>query len=103
MICWTSSGVAEVFDTTVVVTGFKDNLIIAITDAEWQTCVGIVRFAAADGATVVTGDIWNKTNLDLSYKCAAGSTSLFGVMIARAGYTPASGEVFTFRVSGEVN
>ncbi len=90
------------FDTTVAGAGFEDNNAIAITDAEWQTCVGFIAFEAADWRNVVTGDIYNKTQLDLSYQCKAGGTALYGVMVARGTYTPASAEVFTIRLTGEV-
>lgn len=89
------------FDTTVAGTGFEDNVAIAITDAEWQTCVGFVAFVAADWRNVVTGDVYNKTNLDLNYQCTDSTTSLYGVLVARDTYTPASAEVFTIRVTGE--
>lgn len=91
------------FDTTVAGAGFEDNNAIAITDAEWQTGVGFISFVAADWRNVVTGDAYNKTNLDLSYECAADDTNLYGVLVARDTYTPASAEVFTIRLSGEVN
>lgn len=91
------------FDTTVAGAGFEDNVAIAITDAEWQTGVGFVAFVAADWRNVVTGDIYNKTNLELGYQCASSDTSLYGVLVARDTYTPASAEVFTIRLTGEVN
>lgn len=81
---------------------FEDNAEIALTDAENQACIGFVELLAADGADMKTGDLWSKTNLDIHYECAAGLTSLYYVIIARDTYTPASAEVFTLRVGGEV-
>ena len=92
----------NLFDTTFVAAGVSDNDAVAITDAEWQTGIGFVEMLAADWRDVKTGSMWHKTNLDLTYICAADSTSLFGAMIARGTYTPASGEVITIRMSGEV-
>lgn len=89
------------FDTTFTAGSIADNAAIALTDAEWQTCVGFVAMEAADWRNVVTGSVWHKTNLDWPFQCAANSTSLFGCVIARGAYTPASGEVFTIRLSGE--
>lgn len=91
------------FDTTVAGAGFEDNNAIAITDAEWQTCVGFITIAEADWRNVVTGDEWHKTNLEFTFQCASESTSLFGVLVARGTYTPASAEVITLRLSGEVD
>jgi hypothetical protein len=91
------------FDTQPVNTGYEDNAAIAITDAEWKTCLGFVRVVAStDAANVVTGDLYNKTNLDLPYQCAVGSTSLYFVVVARGTYTPANQEVFTLRVGAVV-
>lgn len=92
------------FDTQPAAAGWEDNAAIAITDAEWKQCVGFVQLtAAADGVSVVTGDLFGKTNLDIAYQCASGSTSLYPVIVARGTYTPASGETFTLRVGVEVN
>ncbi len=91
----------NLFDTTVAVAGFEDNNAIAITDAEWQTGVGVISLAASEWKSVVTGSVWSKGDLNYAYQCAAG-TSLFGVLVARDTYTPASAEVFTIRLTGEV-
>jgi len=92
------------FDTAVVATGFEDNAAIAITDAEWKTMVDFVQLtASSDGVSVVTGDAFGKTNLDIHYRCAAESTDLYVVIVARGTYTPASAETFTLRVKGRVN
>lgn len=91
------------FDTTVVGTGFEDNVAIAITDAEWKTKFSSIVLVAADWENVVTGDTYTKTNLDSSYKCASDDTKIYGVLVARGTYTPASAEVFTIRLTGEVN
>lgn len=92
------------FDTQPVATGWDDNAAIAITDAEWKQCVGFVQLtAASDGLSVVTGDLFGRTNLDMAYECVAGSTTLYPVIVARGTYTPASAEVITLRVGAEVN
>ncbi len=85
-------------------TGYDDNAALAITDAEWQSCVGFVQVtAAADAASVVLGDLYCKSNLDLPYKCAATLRSLYFVVAAAGTYTPASAEVFTLTFGYEVN
>lgn len=83
-------------------TTYEDNAAIAITDAVLQTCVGFVSLtASADARSVVTGDLFCKTNLDLPYECVGG-TSLYYVVVARGTYTPASAEVFTLTVGAFV-
>ena len=92
------------FDTQPAAAGYEDNALIAITDAEWATCVGFVALVAtSDAASVDVGDAYHKTNLDWPFECVAGSTSLYSVLVARGTYTPASAEVFTIRIGGEVN
>lgn len=92
------------FDTAPVGTNFEDNAAVALTDAEMQTCVGFVQLtAASDGVSMGTGDLYNKTNLDLPYECKGNTTNLYAVVVARGTYTPASAEVFTIRVGCEVN
>jgi hypothetical protein len=91
------------FDTAPAGAGFEDNAVIAITDAEWLNCVGFIEFAQADGRSVVTGDLWNKTNLDLAYQTVKNDSSLYGVLVAQAAYTPASAEVFNIRLFFEVH
>lgn len=93
----------NLFDTTVAVAGFNDGAESAVTDAEWQTGVGFIEILAADWRNVVTGNIYCKTNLNLGYQCAATDNSLYGFLMARGTYTPASAEVFTIRLTGEVN
>lgn len=94
-----------IFDTTIVPAGFNDNAAIAITDAEWRTMIpgGAFRFEVADGQGVVTSDVWAKTNLDIPFRCASGSKTLYWVMVARDAYTPASAEVFSLRLGIEVD
>lgn len=93
--------VLYLFDTAPAAVGFDDNGAIAITDAEWQACLGGIALAASDGKSVVTGDIWSKTNLDLAFQCASGSRDIYGVLVADGTYTPASGETFTVRLGVE--
>ena len=84
-------------------TTYEDNAATAITDAVFQTCVGFASLtAAADGRSLALSDIYCKTNLNLPYECATGSSSLYFVIIARGAYTPGNAEVFTLRVGAVV-
>lgn len=91
------------FSSQPVATGWDDNAAIAITDTEWQSCVGGASLVGSShAASVVNGDYMIRTNLDIVYQCASGSTSLYMVLIARGTYTPASAEVFTVKVGAVV-
>ena len=85
----------NIFHTAPV--AIADNSEWLATDAEMLNFVGLAVFLAADGTAVggasATGNFWQKTNLDITFACASGSTSLYGVLVARGAYTPASAEV----------
>lgn len=92
------------FDTQPVATGWEDNAAIAITDAEWKRCFGFVQLTAAvDAVSVVTGDLYNKTNLDLPFQNVTDVNDLYFVIVARGTYTPSSAEIFTLTFGLEVN
>lgn len=83
-----------IFDALPAVAGWEDNAACAITDAEMKTCKGVVTFAAADWASMGTGDV-QTVSKTIAVIPASDSSTLYGIMIAGAGYTPASGEIFT--------
>ena len=62
--------------------------------------------ALTDARSVETADVYCKSNLDLPYECGADTTTivapLYFVVVARAAYTPASGEIFTLRVGAVI-
>lgn len=91
------------FKAQPVNTGYEDNAAIAITDAEWQNCVGFVSFVGStDGRSVQNGNVYCKTNLDLPYEVADTDLALYFVVVARGTYTPASAEVFTLTVGAVI-
>ena len=90
------------FDTQPAAAGWEDNAAIAITDAEFKRCIGFVDLTTGtDGVSVVTGDLFCKSNLDLSYRYVTGTSPIYVVIVATDTYTPASAEVFTLTVHGE--
>lgn len=93
------------FDTAVDGTHFEDNAAHALSDAELQTCIGVIPLTAASHAVtagMIAGDFYHRTNLDMHYECAAGSNVLYVVPIVRGAYTPAAQEQFTIRFYGRV-
>ena len=84
-----------------VLTVAADNAIGTITDAELLSCVAAITFNGTDAtqvATVGPNLIIKATGLGQAFKCANNSRDLYGVVIDRGGYTPASGEIFTFKL-----
>lgn len=83
------------FDTAPVMQ--NDNAAFAASDSEMLACVGVIRFPAALGVPAGANMTIDLDNVSKSYNCAAGSTSLYAIMVARNAYVPSSGEVFKFR------
>lgn len=94
------------FDTTVIMQG--DNVAFAPTDAEAGTVVAVIPFLTAGdwsvGDLAVGGNaVYAKGNLNMAYVCALTTTSLFGILIARNAYVPASAEVIKIRLVVELS
>lgn len=83
-----------IFDALQAVAGWEDNAACAITDDEMKTCKGVIKFDADDWCNMGTGDV-QTVSKTIGIVCASDSTTLYGIMIAGAAYTPGSGEVFT--------
>lgn len=77
-----------------------DNLIGTITDTEAESCVASMIFDGTAAANIVTvgPNLIVKASPNVGFKCAEGSTSLWGVINDIGGYTPAALEVFTFKL-----
>lgn len=81
----------------------NDNAAFTPTDAELDNLAGIISLTASaakvgDATAGAAGNcVIEAPNLALPFQCAAGSTALFGVLVARNVYTPVASE--TFRVA----
>lgn len=80
----------------------NDNVAWAPSDSELEKCLGVLVFdgtvtnafkTTSNGGLVATGAV------SLSYQCASGSTTLYGIAVVRNAYTPTSAEKFNFRLS----
>lgn len=76
-------------------TAFEDNAAYDPSDAEIQTIRGVISFVNGDAVVGANNAMWHKTNLDIVVKAAAGTQTLYGALVARGAYTPASAETFT--------
>jgi hypothetical protein len=84
------------FDTTVTMQ--NDNVAWAPSDAEMETCVGMISFPGGYWRTAGANGIIEMDALSKSFNCGGASTTLFGILVARNAYVPASGEKFTIRL-----
>lgn len=83
------------FDTTVVME--QDNAAWDPSDAEMLTCLGVIEFRGANFKTCGGNGITHVQGIGLPIVSVGGS-SIFGILVARNAYTPASAEVLTVRL-----
>ena len=83
------------------VTFGNDNEAFVPTDAELQTCIGVVSL---DGTTAANTKIGSgnlaiqSQGLDLPFTCADTDSALYGVLVARNTYTPTALEAFRVKL-----
>lgn len=85
------------FDTAP--TADQDNAAFTPTDAEMQTVVAVVPINGSHVGTASGNTLLTSGAIADPFRCAGGSTSLFGVLVARNAYIPTSAEVFNIRLS----
>jgi hypothetical protein len=75
----------------------NDNTVFTPTDGELDTLVAIIPLSTpyvGDGTAAAGGNsVLIANNLDEVFRCAAASTTLFGVLVARNAYVPVSAGV----------
>jgi hypothetical protein len=82
------------FDTTA--TPNNDNDAFAPTDGVANTNVAIIPFGINYAGTV--NRVFSSGDIKRFVTCAAGTTSLFGMLVVRNAYTPTSAEEFKIRL-----
>lgn len=85
------------FDTAPT-SGINDNGAWTPTDAEMKTLLAVLVFS---GSAVRTGNgntACELSGLSRAIKCAAGTSSIFGVLRAKNAYVPTSAEEITLRL-----
>ena len=92
----------DLFLFTVSPAGNADNAALAVTDAELLNCFAVINMGASGQAfpglpTAGAGgnQIIISAESNFGFKCAAGSTTVYGLLAARNAYVPVSGEIFT--------
>src|SRR3990167_2587909 len=81
------------------VTYGNDADAFAPTDSEMFDCVGVIEFDGPNDFVVGSGNGLIPGGFlgghgSLRFQCAQGSVDIYGVLVARNAYTPASAEVF---------
>lgn len=91
----------QLYDTSKL-TLAADNATGTITDSEVKSLVAVVRFdgTVADNVSTAGANlIIIAPNIGQQFKCAQDSRDLYGVVVDRGGYTPASAENFAFKLA----
>lgn len=79
-----------------------DNSAGTVTDQQARDLVAAITFDGTNASNVATAGanlIVGATSIGQAFKCAPGSRDLYGVVIDRGGYTPASAEQFFFKLA----
>lgn len=86
------------FDTTITMD--NDNAAFTPTDAELATLVGIIPFGTSywKVGDSTSNAVCHVQGLAIPFNVIHASNALYGVLVARAAYTPVSAEAFTVRL-----
>ncbi len=85
------------FDTSPTIQNV--NAAWAPSTSDLGNLVGVISFFSSTFKSGSSNGIMDIQNLGLAFQCASGSTSLFGILVARNAYVPANGEVFKIRLA----
>jgi hypothetical protein len=87
----------HLFDTSPTIQ--NDNAAWAPTDSDMEKSIGLIRLpsglATPGGSNNLVYDI---DALAKPFNCAAGATSLYGILVTRTAYTPGNAEKYAFRL-----
>lgn len=82
----------------------NDNEAFALSDADLLNCVAVIALDGTAAANLKAGAlnyaVFNQ-NLAMPVKSLTTDRALYGVLVARNAYTPASGEVITIKLGAE--
>lgn len=84
------------FDTSPTIQ--TDNAVWAPTIADLRNSVGVIAFSPGNFCGSSSAGVNESRNRDLDFECVAGSTSLYGILVARNAYVPANAERFDFQM-----
>jgi len=84
------------FHTTVVME--NDNAAWDPSDTEATYLIGIISFLGSNFETMGANGAIQVQNIGLPYQTLGGGTKIYGILVARNAYTPASAEVFTVKL-----
>jgi hypothetical protein len=94
------------FNGAAAPTATDDNIAIAWTDANVLECFAVIDFASGDfkvggspGNTVCPGKFGGSAVFEIPFRCSPGVSTIWGMVVVRNGYTPASGGKIRFSLN----
>ena len=85
------------FDTSITMS--NDNAAFSPSDSDAEKAVAVIQFrGTTNGSKLAANIVYDAGAISRSVKCAASSTSLYGVLVARSAYVPGNAEVFRVRL-----
>lgn len=85
------------FDTAI--TTQNDNAAWAPTDSDMEKCLGMIAFSSGQFKTGSGNGIVNVEGISKVFQCASAARDLYGILVVRNAYTPASGEKIVIRLA----
>jgi len=89
------------FDATFAIAA--DNAVFAPSDAEILNYIGKVTFNSFTGYSTTASACDGTVKTPISFVPASGTRLIYGVPVILNGYTPVSGEIFSFSLDLELN
>lgn len=89
---------AELFLFDAAPAAQNDNVAFAPNDTEMEACIGVIELYGAYFKQGSGNGVTAREGLAHRVVCSATATSIFGVLVARNAYVPASAEKLTLRL-----
>lgn len=84
-------------------TAIADNSPWTLLRADWAKRIGYVDITLSTGGSGSDSAIGQDSSVRMPFQCASDSTSLYGVLLAAAAYTPVDSELFDVEITVEQN
>jgi len=79
------------------ITVIADNAAFTVSDAEALTCIGVIDLPVADWKDMAASSVISVNSIGLDFRAGqegAANSTIYGQLVVRNAYVPASGEVF---------
>lgn len=84
-----------------ITAGGADNAAVAVSDSDMKQWIGAILFQSQESFVIGANRVYQGIiagNGVIPFKCGGASTTIYGVLVVRNGYTPASASVWTINL-----